>query len=132
MEAVMKAEGLSMDGLGSETSGLSSDRPARKPRRMKKNASAAAVRTKSTNMSPAAVHPRRNDDPWGYAQAAAKIAAAALDMCERAVPIQSGRAKKDHQDCPGSQKSSKRQLEIASLAPDGDHGHANQASEQRS
>src|SRR5579864_7606023 len=98
---------------------------------MKKNASAAAVRMKSTNMSPAAVHPRRKDDPSGYTQAAVKITAAALDMCERAVPIKSRRAKKDHEECAGSQKSSKRQLEITSLAPDGDHGHTNEAAEQR-
>src|SRR5579872_3759769 len=98
---------------------------------MKKNASAAAVRIKSTNMSPAAVHPRRNDDPWRYAQAAVKIDAAALDMCERAVPIKSRRAKENDEDCPGSQESSKRQLEIAPLAPDADHSQANEASEQR-
>ena len=75
---------------------------------MKKNASAAATRMKSTNMSPAAVHPRRNDGPSGYTQAAVNITAAMLDMCERAVPIESRRAKKDHEDCPGPQKSSKR------------------------
>src|SRR5580704_6557474 len=98
---------------------------------MKRNASAAAARMKSTNMSPAAIHPRRNDGPSGYTQDAVKSAAATLDMCERAVPIKSRRAKKDHEDCPSSEKSSKRQLEIASLAPDGDHGHANEASEQR-
>src|SRR5438445_5516831 len=114
MAAAMNAEGLSMEGLGSVGSRASWDSRPPRERRIKKKDSPAAVTMKSTSVTAAAAQPKDNEDACRSAsQNAVKIIPGKSHMSERPVPIESGRAKKDHQHGSGAQKSAKGQLEIA-------------------
>src|ERR1700722_14468096 len=112
----MNAEGLSIEGLGSENSLDSSTFRPLRPRRISKKTIAVAPTMKNTRMTAAAVQPKRNCGSWEYASHDAVSISRASNMCERAVPIESRRAKENHEHSPRSQESPKRQFEIASLA----------------
>src|SRR5690349_1330557 len=131
MEAAINAEGLSMEGLGSVGSCVSRDSRPPRERRIKKKDNAAAATMKSTSVTAAAAQPSDNDGACRYAShQAVRITPAKSHMSERPVPIECGGAKEHYQHRSCAEKSSKGQLEIATLAPDGDHRDADDAAEQ--
>src|ERR1700736_4429075 len=107
MEAVINAEGLSREGLGSERSGVSWDSRPRSARRIKKKNNAAVPTIKSTSVTAAAVQPKRSDGDCTFAShTVISSMVAGSNMRERPVPIESGRAEDHYQHRPGSEKSS--------------------------
>src|SRR5690242_8997999 len=119
MEAVIKAEGLSREGLGVERSAASPSSRPRSARRIRKKTSAAAPTMSSTRVTAAVAQPKPSDGVCQYVNDnPASEVVTQSHMREGPVPIESRGAEERHQDGSSSQESAKGQFEIAAFAPD--------------
>src|SRR5260370_24951132 len=110
----MNAEGLSIEGLGSEGSWASWDPRPPRERRIKKKHNAAAITTKSTSVTAAAAQPKDNDCDCRYlSHNAVRGIPARSHMSECPVPIQSGGAQEDHHHRSTAEARPHRQFENA-------------------